>query len=414
MLRVPIVHAKAGMTLALSVPHPDRPDTVLLRAGVDLTEPVIRRLREIRCAEVWIRYPGLEFLSQYVSREVHRAHARVTRRVADAFDAVVERWSPTLDYVSYKGAVQSLIEKLLDNPRANLFVREIASAQHPALRHASNVALLSVLMGLKLEFYLIRERERLTPSLARDVSALGVGAMLHDLGMLRLDDDVISRWEATLDESDQAFQEHAFLGYRLARTTVEPAASTAILHHHQRFDGMGFPGVKSGGVTRPPKGEEIHIFARIVAAADLFDRLRHPPGGEDTSTVRALRLIQSEPYARRLDPVVLKGLLNVVPPFAPGTLVRLSSGEEGVVVAWDPREPCRPTIEILRGYDAFEDAEPARPRLDLRTCRDVHIVRAEGFHVADDLFEPPEPDAFDLDALAQRTFSRAMDRRLSA
>lgn len=403
------------MILALPVHHPDRPGTVLLRAGVSLSESTVQRLIEIRARDLWIRYPGLEQIAQYVDPGVRRAHALVTGEIASAFDTVKDSFDAKLDYLSYRGAIARMIDKLTASPRANIFIEELAEAGDELVRASSSVCLLSVLMGLKLGFYLLRERGRLSPTHAREVSALGVGAMLHDIGMLGLDEHTRRAYELTGDEADEAFQEHVQLGFRMVRGAIEPAAAAVVLHHHQHFDGSGFPRrTTASGQAVAVAGRDIHVFARIASAAVIFDRLRHPSPGVVVPTVRALRALLGEPACHWIDPVVRSALLTVVPPYAPGSLVTLSSGQRGAVVSWNPLDPCRPTVEVIEDLVAGTVADEfQRERVDLREARDVVVVQAEGEAVEDDNFFPSNPGEFDLDLVARSLINAAATSRHS-
>lgn len=417
MLRVPLAHAREGMILALAVHHPDRPGTVLLRAGVVLNVTTIRRLMDIRARDLWIQYPGLEQIARYVDPGVRRAHALVTGEIASAFDAARASYHARLDYMSYRGAIARLIDKLSASPRANIFIEELSEAGDTLVRGASSVCLLSVLMGLKLGFYLLHERGRLSPVHAREVSALGVGAMLHDIGMLGLDEQTRAAWEETGDQSNRAFREHVKLGFKIVRGAIEPAAAAVVLHHHQRFDGTGFPRrVTAAGAAVGVVGRDIHVFARIVAAADLFDHLRHPPGDTAVPTVRVLRQLMEEPYCHWIDPVVRSALMTVVPPYAPGTLVTLSTGQRGAVVSWNTHDPCRPTVEVIEDLIAGTTADEfERERVDLRDDHEVIVVKAEGSPVAEDNFFPSLPGDFDLDLVARSLINAAaIENRRSA
>jgi HD-GYP domain-containing protein (c-di-GMP phosphodiesterase class II) len=393
MLRVTTYQARDGMIVAMPVLHPRRPEVVLLRPGAVLDPHTIAKMREIGLHEVWVKYPRLDRLNEYFSAGVVQACSAVTGQIRLALDSVISDAHARLDYVSYKRAVSGLLEKFCERPKAAMFVHELGEGSSPALRHASSVCLLSVLMGIKLDFYLIHERIRLAAHSAKDVSNLGVGAMLHDIGMLRLDRAVREQWEKTGDDSDPAFREHVQIGYDLVRDQIEPSAAAVVLNHHQSFDGNGFP-VRRDEEETAPKGQEIHVFARIVAGADLFTRLHHSggPNGESIPTVRALKMIQQPRHASRLDPMVLKAILNVVPAFAPGTIVTLSTGHECVVTQWTHDKPCRPVVETLLPHG--REGEPEV--FDLRIRPDISIVRAEGHAVADDNFSPPTPHAYDM------------------
>ena len=302
----------------------------------------MQRLRELRVPELWIRCPKLREIEHTRSARVEAARAEVASAISHAFDAATRRFDPELDYGRFRAVVASLITGLSEQGRA-MFVSEIAGAGMPALRHATDVSVLATLIGLKIDFYLLRERPKKPPQQAKDVTSLGMAAMLHDIGMVRLDEGTLHRWNTTRDESDERWREHVQIGYRMLSGRVDPTVSAAVLHHHQRFDGTGFPRSKTGGYEpEAPAGSSIHVFARIIAAADMFDRLVHPasdPGSEDYETqtrpaVRALRILQRDEVACQIDPVVLWGLLNVCPAYPPGNdraLERRDSGGGRVV-----------------------------------------------------------------------------------
>lgn len=419
MLRVGLEQARPGMTLALPVYHPRRHDTTLLNAGVALDEHSVGRLQEIGLTEVWITYPGIEFIRGYVSPSVIEAQASMTHRVREVLDSVAQGQHARLEYLEYRAAISSLVTELAASPRAMVFIQEMVNRDQPALRHAANVCMMSLLMGLKLESYLVVERSRLSAGVARDVTDLGVGAMMHDAGMLRLDAGTLRRWNETGDESDPVWREHVRIGYEMVQGTVGPAAAAAVLHHHQKFDGSGFP--RRGlldGTDEPVAGSDIHVFARIIAAADLFDRQRHPehsPGGElvqrpSIPVVRALKLMQRPPLNRWIDPMCFTALLAVVPAYAPGTIVRLSNGRTGVVADWFPEDPCRPDVleigDVARGFD-LPGRGAAGERFVLRNDPNLTVIEAEGHAVADDNFYPSSPREFDLGLAGRQLFNAA-------
>jgi HD-GYP domain-containing protein (c-di-GMP phosphodiesterase class II) len=412
MLRVPIAYAKSGMVLAMPIFHPRRHDTILLKAGLTLDERTIQRLTELRISEFWIRYPGLETLSDFISPEVAASQACVAHAIADTFNAISTGAHARLDYTDYKNAIGGLLTRLSQNPKAALFVQEMVDRDQPALRHSTSVCLTSVLMGLKLEDYLVAERTRMAIQTARDVSSLGLGAMLHDIGMLRLDPHTVERWNSTQNEADPAWRQHVILGYEMVRDSAGPTASAIVLNHHQKFDGSGFPGRKRlDGSIEPVSGRDIHVFVRIVAAADLFDRLRNPPGAPADQPpipiVRALRQLREHPYADWVDPMVFRALLSVAPAYAPGTLVRLSTGEQAVVTDWYPNDPCRPAVQVVGdGLDPAAPA-PAVKRYSLRQNASITIVQAEGQDVSGDNFYPAHPGEFDLKLAGRALYNRA-------
>ena len=413
MLRVPIIQARSGMELAMPIFHPRRADTILLKVGVSLDGRVIGRLREQGIREIWIRYPGLEFLEEVVSPDVAAAHMRITKHIAETFDEVARDQNARLEFSEYRRAISGLLDKLSQSPKAALFIEEIVDHSRPALRHASNVCLISVLMGLVLEDYLVHERRRLSSARAKDVTNLGVGAMLHDLGMLRLDVPTLERWNQTHDESDQQWRRHVWIGHRMVRGQIDPTAAGILLHHHQKYDGSGFPSrSRLDGGRHALIGSEIHVFARIAAAADLFDRLRNPahaPGAPvqgSIPVVRALGLLRESPYRDWIDPVVFRALLAVVPPYPPGTIVTLSNGMRAAVVSFSGSEPCRPVVQRL-GDEGFDVPRGKPERIDLREATELRVVEAQGVDVSQDNFFSRSPGEFDVKATMRSLFNAA-------
>jgi putative nucleotidyltransferase with HDIG domain len=113
--------------------------------------------------------------------------------------------------------------------------------------HATHVARLSLRLG----------RELALP--ADRLEVLHVGALLHDLGMLRLD--------RTQHRNKKAVRKHSVVGARMiARIRLWEPAAPVVLHHHEWWDGTGYP--------EGLRGEAIPVESRIIAVADVADAMR--------------------------------------------------------------------------------------------------------------------------------------------
>ncbi len=385
MLRVDTKYAKSGMKLALPVLNPRDPSKVLLKIAYELTDEVIDKLSEYAVRTIWIKYPSLSFLEQFISPQTAQACNKLVSQVSSAFEIMQERATAKLPYHTYVRSISQLVDQLINNPKTAMYLGDISDADHDLMRHSSNVCYLSVLMGLKLAGYIVKERRHVDPTRAADVVNLGMGAMLHDVGMLLLAPDVFDRYYEFHDENDKQWREHTVLGYQKVRGHVEPSAATVVLNHHQRYNGTGFAASDYAVL----EGKRIHVFARIAAVADQFDRLRQPRNRPTIPTVRALKQMIAPPLNTRFDPHIVNALFCVVPPYPPGAIVKMSDGRYAICIDHNIHDPCRPTIQFIPGPDKLDaDHHYDDPPLDLsEATQKLYIAEIDGHNVADDNFD---------------------------
>ena len=396
------------MELGMPVFHPSIPGHVLLRPGFVLDKSTLTRLNELHVGPIWIKYPALEEIARFINVEVTMEHAQLSSLIGRTLDKLADPLFSELDFRVYADAVKGMLGKLRACNESALLINELVGCESPLAMHSSTVCFISLLMGLKLGEYIVEQRPKVSPKYAKGVENLGVAALFHDMGMLKLAPEVVEAWKKTGDESDPRYQRHCAIGYELLRGKVEPTTAATVLQHHQRYDGQGWPKIKeTNGVMAGLSGEGIHVFARILAVADLYDTLRNPPKGEWREDARVpivavLRQMLELARKRVIDPIAYKALLSVVPAFTPGTIVRLNNGQQAVVIDFDPMHPCRPRVRHIRyvGIDCPIDPENLRETYDLRERLDLAIVAAEGHAVKNDTFEAADEHEFDLRVLA--------------
>jgi HD-GYP domain-containing protein (c-di-GMP phosphodiesterase class II) len=220
--------------------------------------------------------------------------------------------------------------------------------------------------------------------------------MLHDIGKVALESEAREHHEIDPDPDDPetlaAYYRHVGLGYELLVDKWAPAtARHIVLHHHQRFDGRGWTDDSDGSAKRrrgePQRDENIHVFSRIVAAANVLDNLLKGSNGEICPTVAALREFMTSRFDGWFDPIVRNLMVRRIPPFPIGSLVRLSDNRQAVVVAPNFEQPCCPDVRILGDGREADDNEA--PITDLSSGRGLHIAECAGQRVEQFLFELP-------------------------
>jgi hypothetical protein len=262
--------------------------------------------------------------------------------------------------------------------------------------HSSNVAYLSLLAALHAEAYVISEQKKLDRDQARDVSVLGLAGMLHDIGKTRLVPKTAAFHDIHADDTaprPDRYLDHVTVGHQLLTDSRAPArVAHAVLNHHQRYDGQGWPDlttISAGRVKGPLGGHKIHIYARIVAAANVLENLLHDANGSRRPPVAALSAFASSKYDGWFDPVIRRALLLRIPPFAIGTDVRLSDARRAVVVAPTPDDPCRPVVRVLT--DAAGERLESVLNIDLHSTPELSITHAMGEDVGAFVYEAPAP-----------------------
>ncbi len=120
-------------------------------------------------------------------------------------------------------------------------------------QHSINVAAYSVLVGEKLKF----PRAKLM--------SLVLASLLHDFGMLFIDNEIVNKASRLEDIELEKVREHTTIGFRhlIGPCSFDGLSSVASVQHHERFDGLGYP--------RKIEGEDIHEYSRIITLIDFFD-----------------------------------------------------------------------------------------------------------------------------------------------
>ncbi|WHH60471.1 HD-GYP domain-containing protein [Petroclostridium sp. X23] len=339
MRRVSIEKVQSGMRLAKSIYSED--GQVLLGTGVELKETYIERLRNFNISEIYIE----DELSKDIDvKDV--INDRTRQEAKTLIRNIMEECKNTSQFTSdkVKGMVNHIIDELLANKDILINLSDLKTVDDYTFAHSVNVCVLSLITGIKLGLNQLRLRD------------LGVGALLHDIGKIVIPENILKK-PARLDDNEfNVIKTHTTLGYDIVKNNPNISASSAyiVLAHHERYDGSGYP--------LCIKGDNIHLFARIVAIADVYDALT-----SDRVYRKKVKVHEVIEYITTLgehhfDKTIVECFLENIAVYPVGTGVILSTGEKGIIVDVNKRFPARPIVRVVCNPDgsrknAFEEID---------------------------------------------------------
>lgn len=209
--------------------------------------------------------------------------------------------------------------------------------------HCVNVSFLAMLTGrwLKLK--------------NEEIHLLVVAGLLHDIGKSRVPAEIINKPGKLTEEEFLQVKKHAEYGYNLLQCMkdIDPRVCEAVLFHHEREDGSGYP--------HGLHGSQIPKFAKIIAIADTYDAMTANRSYKPKeSPFRVFELMQNGCFGY-LDPVVLDTFLANISHYYVGYHVKLNDGRTAEVVYINRQQYGRPVLKIGNEY------------LDLAFLRDIVI-----------------------------------------
>ncbi len=385
MLLIPTKALKDGMQIAHPVFHPKREEIILLEPGFQLSPAIIARLVEfdIRC--VWIDFPDLEEIDSRINTKLAVDHMALFQELRGAVSRFKRRVVLEMNFTDYRRAIEKILYDIVSDPDHQVLTNNLADCGTEMAGHMANCCYMSLLLGAHMSGYLRRQRKALPPRVAEDTHRLGLGAMLHDIGKAELPEHLRSKTILDAEAETPEYRYHTVVGFEQVRGKLPATVSHIVLHHHQRYDGSGFPDridPVSGDRKPPPSGSNIHIFCRVVGLLDVFDRLLWDPAtGKPRPTVFALADLLGPRFEGWFDPVLVSYLLKLIPPYMIGSVVQLSSGEYAVVVDNHTEAPCRPTVRVLTDSVFKRGARVNPEAVDLRLRSDLQVAAVDGKNV---------------------------------
>ncbi|MCL2349915.1 MAG: HD-GYP domain-containing protein [Defluviitaleaceae bacterium] len=236
-------------------------------------------------------------------------------------------------YKEVESIVSEIVDSIFADDRAVVNVPLLRSYDEYTYRHSVDVSVMAVTLGKALK-------------LSKDqLLDLAKAALFHDMGKMFVPITILNKPGRLDDEEMATMRKHAQFGHDFTWGTLNQKSliNRAVLHHHERWDGKGYP--------EGLKGNRIPIFSRIIAMADVFDAI------SSTRSYKAAQ-IATEGYeyimanaGTHFDPELVEIFSKTIAPFPVGLTVKLSNGLSAVVTRNHASFMARP---IIRMFDPKE------------------------------------------------------------
>lgn len=274
-----------------------------------------------------------------------------------------------LEFDAVGEALHSVTCSVLDNFGTLVQLGQLKNSDDYTFQHSVGVCALLTAFGKS--FQLSRQT----------VYDIGIGALLHDIGKMKVPAAILNK-PAQLTEAEFAeLKRHVVHGREVVADApwVNATALAVIEHHHERYDGTGYP----AGLA----GSEISPVGQMAAIVDVYDALTAERVYHQAMTpAAALRKLQEWSRFHFNEDLVAHFIRNLgIYPVR--TVVRLESGMVGLVIDQNPADLLRPVLLVVR--DAGERRPPRPRRLDLQRAAGDRIVACE----------TPEKYGIDVDRL---------------
>lgn len=178
-----------------------------------------------------------------------------------------------------------------------------------------------------------------------DIELVGTAGLLHDIGLLKLTNsaELPSRFTFHAEMENGPYSKHAVLGYNLLKEKdLDVKVKQAVLTHHERQDGSGFP--------LKVKRENINYISRIIAIADTYDTMIMPEEGiEPRSPFWLMKSLEDTGYHKYDSNMLMTFITHVTNNFIRHN-VRLSNGLIGQIVLINKFNLTRPLVQIGNSF----------------------------------------------------------------
>ena len=268
-------------------------------------------------------------LKSSMDEEVQRAIELCERSRAAVIDMFTDvRMGRALHFEEAENLVNEIANSVSRHPDAMISLARLKKTDEYTYMHSVAVCALMIALARQLELD------------AKSVREAGLAGLLHDIGKMAVPDSVLNKPGKLTDAEFGQVRMHPEAGARLLRESHRVSAQVVdvCLHHHEKFDGSGYP--------HRLEGDDISLFARMGAVCDVYDAITsNRPYKQGWDPAEAIRKMAG--WTGHFDRYVFQSFVKAVGIYPVGSLVRLQSGVIGVVIEQLPGSLLTPKVKVF-------------------------------------------------------------------
>jgi putative nucleotidyltransferase with HDIG domain len=254
-------------------------------------------------------------------------HARTLEDLKDVLKNIKD--GKGINVTNVRKSVKSCVTSIVDNPNALLWLSKLRNRDQYTAEHCLNVGIFAIALGRHI-------------GLDSDaLETLGLCGMLHDVGKIKLDQDLLNKPARLTQEEFEIIKAHCQYGKEILEedSSLPPEAIEAAYSHHERIDGSGYPIAMEAG--------SLNLYTRIISIVDTYDAITTNRCYDNSRPASEAIKILFSFRDKHFDGWLVEQFIECLGIYPTGSLVELHSGEGAVVIDTNKTSRLFPKVTVI-------------------------------------------------------------------